>query len=239
MGSPPLLDAHTDATPPAVTRGAQARSDLIAAAAACFADSGLEGATTRQIAALARQNIAAINYYFVSKEGLYLAVVDHITEIIARRLTPLLDEIDEFLRREARTRPRALSLFKQLMGDSVRTNADIAGMTRIVAREQTHPTKAFDILYDGILERLQRLGAKLIAVYVGRDTVDDELKVRFHALLGQSLAFRLGRETFLRRTQWREIGAKEEEMICTIVEQQAELVLRGLARPQSRARLKE
>ena len=47
--------------------------------------------------------------------------------------------------------------------------------------------------------------------------------VRFHALLGQSLAFRLGRETFLRRTKWKAISAKKEELICTIVEEQATL----------------
>ena len=98
MNSSPLLRV-TDAQPVAVNWGARARRDLIAAVAACFADSGLEGATTRQIAALARQNIAAINYYFVAEET-YLAVVEHITEIISRRVTPLLDEIDDFIQHE-------------------------------------------------------------------------------------------------------------------------------------------
>lgn len=58
--------------PTTTTKGEQAKSQLIAAALAQFGEYGLH-ATTRDIAALAGQNIAAITYYFGSKEDLYLA----------------------------------------------------------------------------------------------------------------------------------------------------------------------
>ncbi len=48
---------------------------LIAAALAQFGEYGMN-ATTREIAAQAGQNIAAITYYFGSKEDLYLALMN-------------------------------------------------------------------------------------------------------------------------------------------------------------------
>ncbi|MDT1800192.1 TetR family transcriptional regulator, partial [Salmonella enterica subsp. enterica serovar Oslo] len=54
------------------TKGEQAKSQLIAAALAQFGEDGLH-ATTRDIAALAGQNIAAMTYSVGSKEELYLA----------------------------------------------------------------------------------------------------------------------------------------------------------------------
>ena len=69
-------------------RGAQARLALIHAAVEVFGESGLEAATTRDIAQRAQQNIAAIAYYFGGKEGLYLAVVEHIVQVILARVGP-------------------------------------------------------------------------------------------------------------------------------------------------------
>lgn len=55
-------------TPTMTTKGEQAKNQLIAAALAQFGEYGLH-ATTRDIAAQAGQNIAAITYYFGSKRG--------------------------------------------------------------------------------------------------------------------------------------------------------------------------
>lgn len=57
------------------------RVRLLEVARAVFAEKGLAGARTRDICALAKTNIAAVNYHFGSKELLYLRVlVEHIRE---------------------------------------------------------------------------------------------------------------------------------------------------------------
>jgi TetR/AcrR family transcriptional regulator, regulator of cefoperazone and chloramphenicol sensitivity len=61
-------------------RGDAARQALIGAGIELFGRRGLEGATTRELARAAGQNIAAIPYHFGSKEGLYLAVAEHLLE---------------------------------------------------------------------------------------------------------------------------------------------------------------
>lgn len=209
-------------------RGAMARMALIRAGAEVFGEYSIESATTREIAQRAGQNISAIAYYFGSKEGLYLAVAEYIGEIIAGRTGPLLDEIAAYLDAPRPSTARCLDYFIRLLSATVATNRDMLAVTSIIVREQMHPTRAFAILYAGGLERLQKLGARLIDAYTGTAPGSEETVVRFHALLGQSLAFRLARETIIRRAGWKDIGAREERLIQTIIAEQARDALRGL-----------
>ena len=69
------------------SKGEQAKNQLIAAAIAQFGEYG-QHATTRDIAAQAGQNIAAITYYFGSKEDLYLACAQWIADFIEHNFRP-------------------------------------------------------------------------------------------------------------------------------------------------------
>ncbi|WP_167122271.1 CerR family C-terminal domain-containing protein [Nitratidesulfovibrio liaohensis] len=61
------------------------RTRLLHAARVVFASDGLHRATVRKISALARANIAAVNYHFGSKENLYVAVLrDHLEQKLRR-----------------------------------------------------------------------------------------------------------------------------------------------------------
>lgn len=51
-------------------------------------------ATTREIAACAGQNIAAITYYFGSKEDLYLACAQWIADFIGEQFRPHAEETE-------------------------------------------------------------------------------------------------------------------------------------------------
>ncbi len=51
------------------------RARIIEAAGAVFAEKGFESATVREICQLAQANVAAINYYFSDKHGLYVEAV--------------------------------------------------------------------------------------------------------------------------------------------------------------------
>src|SRR5688572_19991256 len=55
----------------------ETRRRLVEAAGEVFAEDGFHGATVRAIAARADTNLAAINYHFRDKEGLYQAVLGH------------------------------------------------------------------------------------------------------------------------------------------------------------------
>ena len=81
---------------PITSKGEQAKSQLIAAALAQFGESGLH-ATTRDIAAQAGQNIAAITYYFGSKEDLYQLVRSGLPISSVRTPAPTRRPLSSFL----------------------------------------------------------------------------------------------------------------------------------------------
>ena len=209
-------------------RGPLARAALIRAGVQVFGENSLASATTREIAQLAGQNISAIAYYFGNKEGLYFAVAHHICDTLVERLGPLLDEIEAQLGQGTHEPEVCLHMFGRLIGASLSTHQEMLTVTSIVVKEQMHPTKAFDILYEGCLERLHQVGARLIEAYTGETPGQQETVLRFHALLGQSLAFRFARETIVRRAGWSDIGPDQVALIERVVIEQVCDALRGL-----------
>jgi AcrR family transcriptional regulator len=230
MPAAPAAAPSTAAGRNAQGRGQRAREALIQAGVEVFGANSLESATTREIAQRAGQNIAAIAYYFGGKEGLYLAVVEHIAGIIESRIGPLMEEIARYLAGPKPAPARCLDYMGQLLASTIATHSDMLAVTSIIVKEQMHPTLAFDVLYAGGLAQLQATGAALLEAYCGTPADSQETIVRFHALLGQSLAFRFARETIIRRAGWQGIGKEEEQLIRAVVVGQAQAVMRDLRR---------
>lgn len=61
------------------------KTDILRAAEMLFAEFGFEGTSTRQIAKESGANMAMINYYFGSKEGVFLEIME--TRIAAHKTT--------------------------------------------------------------------------------------------------------------------------------------------------------
>ena len=131
-------------------RGEQTRRQLLAAATELFGECGLQGATTRDIAQRAGQNIAAITYYFSSKEGLY-AVAQSLADFIQQAFAPLADEVDRFWQQSAAQRSpdaalrllqRGLLAFSELM-----TQPHTLNLSKIMSREQLAPTEAYPLIH--------------------------------------------------------------------------------------------
>lgn len=73
----------------------ETRAALIEAAGELFAESGVDGVSTRAIADRAGENIGSIHYHFGSKEGLLIAALRHATrEFRGDPLGRYLDEHD-------------------------------------------------------------------------------------------------------------------------------------------------
>src|ERR1700712_2452280 len=70
---------------PAGAAGERARTRILDTAEDLFAKAGPAAVTLRSIAAAAETNVAAVNYYFGSKEKLF-------EEMFVRRVVPLNDE---------------------------------------------------------------------------------------------------------------------------------------------------
>ena len=64
--------------------GLETRNRIIECAGKLFARDGYEKTTSKSICSMARVNQAAVNYHFGSRDGLYVAVLEHIQDRIAR-----------------------------------------------------------------------------------------------------------------------------------------------------------
>lgn len=240
--TPNSMSDGSAASAAAPARSSLARLALIRAGIQEFGEFGPEGASIRKIAQRAGQNIAAIGYYFNGKQGLYHAIAEYIVTTMTRRNGPLLDEISAFLDRKAPPRKACLDYLQAMLQRSFQGSDEMVALSQMIVREQTHPTEAFDVLFKGALERPHRLGTRLIAAYVGGNPDAPEFVIRYHMLLGSVLAFRVARETLLRRLGWEDIPEEEKAVISRLSAEHIEWVLCGLDKQrknQQRAKLPE
>lgn len=214
------------------TRGELAKRQLLEAACEIFGKNGPDSATTRQIAQAAKQNIAAIAYYFGSKEGLYLAVAQYIADLIRIDFEPTVAQLDDFLEKPNPT--EHLPLLQKLIIDSFLQYARLVldksnvPISRIMAREQLVPTEAYSLIHQQALSPLLTRVNRLLALYIGLDPTLPKTMLHTHAILGEVLSFRLVRETILRQTGWDRIGKQEYEIISNTLKVHITLLLDGL-----------
>ncbi len=206
-------------------RGEATRAQLIAAGLEVFGRIGYEGASTREIARAADANIAAIVYHFGGKEGLHVAVAQHIAEQIMGGLqsAPLPDTPP--------TTPEAayaaLTGVISRIADILLGEAEAEKWAKFILREQLQPTSAFEAIY-AFMGPTFEVMAGLVATALQRPK-DDDTQLRVIALMGQILAFRVANALVLRRLGWDRIGDKERARIKAIVTTQVLDALRAEA----------
>src|SRR6478609_1783893 len=135
---------------------AEIAARIIEAAAEVFAQHGFQGARVRDIVRTADVNLAAVNYYFGGKEGLYAAMLK---ELASRRLT---EHASTAL---PESPPEALRQHIRVVMDRVLAVEKESALGRIIAHESMNPTSYFDSIVAEVvrpeLERLQAIIARL------------------------------------------------------------------------------
>lgn len=195
------------------------REAFIKAGLDLFGDCGLEGASTRMLAKKAGANMSGIVYYFGGKDGLYKAVLERIVERFNELTLVAREDIRRRLR-EPLDKAQILELAKDLIGVMSLVLDDklkVKNAEKIILREQTGPTAAFAILYDGYIRDVVRLMADLIGRYVGQPADSDGVIIRAHTLIGQFIAFIATREALLRNLGVRKLKAEQSELIRRVI----------------------
>lgn len=216
-------------TPTMTTKGEQAKNQLIAAALAQFGEYGLH-ATTRDIAAQAGQNIAAITYYFGSKEDLYLACAQWIADFIGAQFRPHAEEAERLFAQPEPDRGAMRELILRACKNMIMllTQDDTVNLSKFISREQLSPTAAYQLVHDQVINPLHTHLTRLITAYTGGDANDTQMILHTHAILGEVLAFRLGKETILLRTGWSQFDEDKTALIDQTITCHIDLILQGL-----------
>ncbi|CAN5327293.1 CerR family C-terminal domain-containing protein [soil metagenome] len=169
---------------------------LLETATAHFGAKGFDGASTREIAAASGTAMSSITYHFGGKEGLYLAVADHIAARIAERQAPALAAAKSAaaLTRDQATQA-ALAMVEAF--GRMMLAPESAAWSSFIVREQQAPTAAFHRLYDGAMRAMVESFVALIAV--ARPDLDAQrARMTGIFLYGQALILRVGHASVCR-----------------------------------------
>jgi len=158
------------------------REKLINAAGRIFADRGYRSTTIREICVAAGENVAAVNYHFGDKLGLYTEVVQqsvHAAGIEAIRSA--LDQHsapEEILRAVIRARMRGIC-----RGDRPDWHF------RILAHELAQPTPALEQLINNVGRPIFNRLLLLIGSMIDLPSTDDKTRLCAVSVMGQILAY--------------------------------------------------
>nr|WP_282553569.1 transcriptional regulator CecR [Providencia sneebia] len=221
---------------PSTHRGENAREQLLLAAADVYGELGLNGATTRKIAQVSGQNIAAISYYFGSKEGLYLAVAQLIADTVKTYFNEQIIEIDDYIKQSSPDPEEAMTLLHKILVcyNQFQLEKKNLSFSRILAREQLNPTEAYTLIHEQALGPIYTKLNRLIAIYIGSDPNNLTTLIHTHAILGETLSFRIARETLLRQTGWKHINEDEYKIINQVLIEHTNILLAGLRQNKNR-----
>ncbi|MGC4023747.1 MAG: CerR family C-terminal domain-containing protein [Mesorhizobium sp.] len=200
----------------AVSGAEQTRRALVHAALILFGKQGFDGTSTREIAAAANANIGSIAYHFGGKEGLRIAVADHIVatvQNIALR-APTVAPADTLPTRQE-AEGAIIGMVERMFSFFV-LQEEAAEIVPFVLREMFAPSLAFDRIYDGMMEPLHRRCCQLWEAATGEPAESEETRINVFLMIGQILYFRLAREAVRRRMEWTEIGPQQGRKITDI-----------------------
>jgi TetR/AcrR family transcriptional regulator, regulator of cefoperazone and chloramphenicol sensitivity len=138
--------------------GAQTRQQLLEVAGQVFAEQGYARATSKEICERAKANIAAVNYHFGGKDGLYAAVLE---EAHARLVS--IDLVAAAVKDQNDPAAGLRMFLSRIVGEIARRDEG-AWELRVLSREILSPTP----MMDRMLSTQVAPKAKLVSGMIGR-----------------------------------------------------------------------
>lgn len=188
------------------------RRRLIAAAARLFAERGFRTVTVREICTAAHANVAAVNYHFRDKLGLYTEVVR--TAIEAMRATA-----EAALRATDGASPRdALHAYIRIHLHHLVGDGHESWIHKLMTREMTDPTPALDLIVDeGIRPRVKYL-SRLVGELMRCPLDDERVRRCVASIRGQCLIY-MPNPVFCRLVpRWRPTAHELDQIAVHITE---------------------
>jgi AcrR family transcriptional regulator len=175
-------------------RGEDTRRRILDAALELFAADGFEGASTRTLAERAGVNLPAIQYYFGSKEGLYAAVLEQITQRTLEKVGPVAARIRAELASGEPSRGQLISLLSDMLDVIIllildETVPNREGLNKFFARLEIERMAAIDVLHNHMVRDVLEPCAAVIGRLTNRPPEDEQALLRAMTIIGQAKIF--------------------------------------------------
>lgn len=185
----------------------QTRTRLIDAAGEMFAELGFHQTTVRQICERAGANIAAVNYHFRDKTGLYTEVVRQ--SMRAAQLDTVLAAFDQTASPEeilrAVIKARLESLRSLDLGD---------WHFRIFAHELAKPTPAMNVVVNEAIRPLYSRMCKLIGSMLRLAPEHEKTRLCAHSIIGQILFYAFAKPVISRLAPEMKLSGTQLDVIA-------------------------
>ena len=205
--------------------GNNTRVKILKSAINIFGKLGFQAATTRQVAARARVNLAALRYYFGSKEDLYRACAEYIADDFAKNPHLTIGRIAMVDMSANMTRNEMIDLLEEYLVSYIESLDAGKGYYDFTERAAYEHSIAYDIIYERIFSKVIDTGHMFFCRITGCSPEDIQSRIALFSLVGAALGFRNMRPTVLRSLGWEDYKGNRlallksnlrEQLLCTI-----------------------
>jgi len=185
----------------ALPGGDSTREKLLDVAGRVFADRGYYAATVRDICAQAGSNVAAVNYHFRDKLGLYTEVLHR--SIKASHVEAMRSAFDQ----EGPPEKILRAVIRARLEGACR--GDLAHQQlRILLHELTQPTPALKRILREVSQPIYERMLKVVGALIRLPADSDTTRLCAHSIMGQIMLYALAGPLFER--VWPEFGLTPE-----------------------------
>lgn len=156
---------------------------LLEAAGEVFAEKGFRSATIREICDRAKTNVAAVNYHFHDKEGLYVRVMEYWTRAGEENFPTDLG-LGPNPTAEDRLRAFVRSFLFRILD-----KGQPAWLSRLMAREMAEPTVALDRVIDDVYRPLMERLTEIVRSLLGPAVTLEQVRLCGRSIVGQCLHY--------------------------------------------------
>jgi AcrR family transcriptional regulator len=161
---------------------------LLQAAGEVFAEFGFRRATVRDICARAGANVAAVNYHFGDKAGLYAAVVKHGVGAAIQKYPPDMGLPAD---RAVSAEQRLVAFIRGFLFRVLEPGPG-AWHGRLMMWEMVEPTPTFGDLFAQMIRPLYERLTGIVTELLGPGATPERVKLCCVSVLGQCAFYRLG-----------------------------------------------
>jgi AcrR family transcriptional regulator len=197
---------------------------LLEAAGEIFAEHGYRAATVRQICEKARANIAAVNYHFGDKEGLYMAALRSVHRASAEKYPSNLG-VSPATPPQQKLRVYVRSLLLRIF-DEGRPGWHM----KIMMREMLEPTRALDLLVEEGARPLHQKLFSIVRELLGSAADDEVVRLSALSIVSQCVYYRRARPVITRLYPQQRYDSKEVERLTEHISQFSLLAIEGLCK---------
>jgi len=207
----------------------QMRQGLLAAAGEVFAEHGFAKATVRAICDRVGANVAAINYYFRDKEGLYREAIKQWSEI-SRQKYPA-----DFGLGANPTAEQRLGAFIRSFLFQIFDKSRPGWHGKLLTREMVEPTGALDELVESAYRPLNERLRQIIQELGGGRLNQTAVRLCARSILGQCLYYRHAGQVIARLDPGETFAPADVERLAAHVTRFSLAAIQALAKQGTRA----